>query len=91
MCISRIENFIRDFYFAEHGNLPIFMAINGNIAYISTDFRHKNNNVNILLEGRKMKIVNIIVTNFENPWSIDPRSPSLYTLRGHSMINLIIK
>ena len=29
-------------YLAEFGNLPIFMAENGNIAYISTDFGHKN-------------------------------------------------
>ena len=55
-------------YFTEHGNRPTFMAENGNIAYILTDFGHKNSdgNENIILEGRKTKIVNIIVTDIGN-------------------------
>ena len=44
------------------------MAENGNVAYISTDFEHKNSDENgiIILEGRKTKIVNIIVTDIGN-------------------------
>ena len=46
-------------YFAEIGNWPAFMAKNGNIVHISTDFGHKKSdgNGNINLEGRKTEIV----------------------------------
>ena len=33
-------------YFAKIGNLPIFIAENGNIGYVSTDFEHKNSDGN---------------------------------------------
>ena len=33
-------------YVAGNGNWPFFMAENGNIAYISTDFGHENSDVN---------------------------------------------
>ena len=44
------------------------MADNENVAYISTDFGHKNSarNENMILEGRKTKNVNTIATDFEN-------------------------
>ena len=47
---------------------PFFMAENENIAYISTDFGHKNSGRNwiIILEGRKTEIFDIIVTDFGN-------------------------
>ena len=42
------------FYLAENGNLLIFMAENRNVAYMLTDFGHKNSDENgyINLEGR---------------------------------------
>ena len=50
------------------------MAENENIGYISTDIRHKNidGNRNIILEGRKTEIANIIVTDIE---TMGPRNP----------------
>ena len=53
---------------AENEIDPFFMAKNGDIAYISTDFGHKNSDENryIILEGRETEIVNIIVTGFRN-------------------------
>ena len=55
-------------YFAEHGNSHIFMAENGNTAYMLLDFRQKNNdgNGNIILEGRETEIINLIVMDVEN-------------------------
>ena len=58
----------RGSYFAEHGNSVIFMAENGNTAYILLDFGQKNNdgNGNIILEGRETEIINMIVMDVEN-------------------------
>ena len=41
------------------------MAENENIAYVSTDIRHKNSDEhgNIIVEGRKTGIVNTIATD----------------------------
>ena len=53
-------------YFAENGNVHIFMADKGKIRYILADLGHKKSdgNGNINLEG--WKIFNIIVTKFGN-------------------------
>ena len=47
----------------EIGYWPIFMAENGNIGYVSTDFGHKKSdgNGNMNLKGGKMKMFNIIL------------------------------
>ena len=52
----------------EKGNWPIFLAENGNIVYISTDFGHRSSdgNGNIILEGRKIEIGNVIAMNIGN-------------------------
>ena len=47
---------------------PFFMAENGNIAYISTDFGYKNSGENeiIILRDRQTEIVNTIVKDIGN-------------------------
>ena len=55
-------------YFAKIGNWPAFMTKIGNIVYISTDFGHKKSdgNGNVMVEGQKTKIFNIIITDIGN-------------------------
>ena len=55
----------RGSYLAENRNLPSFMADNAKIVYISSDFGYKKSdgNGNINLEGPKMEIQKIIVTD----------------------------
>ena len=61
-------------YLAENGNLPIFMADNGKIVYISVDFGPNKSDayVNINLEGQKTEIVNITVTDIISPRNSPP-------------------
>ena len=47
-------------YFAENGNWPIFMAENGNIAYISTDFWHKNSGQNGIIMTICLREVSVL-------------------------------
>ena len=50
--------------FAENGNLPIFMADNVKIVYISADFGLKKSDGNgYIIEGRKTKNSNVIITD----------------------------
>ena len=67
------------------------MPENGNIAYISTDFGHKDNNGNesIILKGRKTEIVIIIVTDIGNHWSQIPLP--LYEIIDFDHLKLIHK
>ena len=55
-------------YFAENKYLPIFMAANVHIVYISADFGHKKSdeNGNINLEGQNTEVLDIIVTDIGN-------------------------
>ena len=55
-------------YFAENRNSPIFIADKGKIVYISSDFGHKKNDGNgiINLQGRKTEIFDMIVIDIEN-------------------------
>ena len=52
----------------EVGNCPIFMAENGNIAYISRilDTKTVIERKYYILEDRKMEIVNVVVTDIGN-------------------------
>ena len=55
-------------YFADNGNVPIFMADSGKIVYILADFGHKKGDGNriINLEGQTTEMFNIIVTDIRN-------------------------
>ena len=61
-------------YLAEVGNLPNFMAENGNIAWFQriSDTKIVIKRKYDILEGRKTEIVNIIVTDIGNQRSWEP-------------------
>ena len=54
---NTVTGFTGGSYFAENGNLPIFVAGNGKVVYLSVDIGHKKSdgNGNNNLEGRKTK------------------------------------